>query len=377
MRLKFKGFILGVCLGSMVAGTAAYAGSASIEVVPKNLKLWIDGVEAKLGQTGQFMYNDTVYVPLRLIGEALGKTVTWDEANQAISVDGPKYDSHIAAVYDGGFITKSEHARYIQVMQLLNPSYSGMLTDPSFIETMLRNHISSKVLAQRGQAVATSDQKENAVQQLADLKQSYSQNFGASGEDWDKRLSELTLSEADLTEFIENQLYATEYLKSTVAESDLRHEYDLNAANHNFDSATLREIFISLHPVNAEARTQEEALQRANEAIAKINGGTDFAEAVKTYSDDTGADDTGGQRVDAPLNALPAELKQAIADLPLDQLSEPILTANGYYIIRVEAKKTKTYDEVKEDISNYYVQQAYSNFSNTELPGLVISLNLK
>ncbi|MDQ0114330.1 NPCBM/NEW2 domain-containing protein [Paenibacillus harenae] len=106
MKEKFKGFILGCILMSMLMGTVAYAAttSTSIEVFFRDLKYKIDGLD-KVPSAGKgFIYEGTTYVPLRFIGESLGKSVEWDGKTGTIWV-GKKEGKHTE-------LTSLKFARY-------------------------------------------------------------------------------------------------------------------------------------------------------------------------------------------------------------------------------------------------------------------------
>ena len=58
--------------------------SKTVEVVYNNIKLNIDGTEitpkdANGNVVEPFNFNGTVYLPVRAVGEALGKDVSWDD----------------------------------------------------------------------------------------------------------------------------------------------------------------------------------------------------------------------------------------------------------------------------------------------------------
>lgn len=84
---KIQGLLLGLLIGVILTGgTVVAATSTKIEVVFENLKYYIDGVE-KRPETGQgFIYKGTTYVPMRFVGEALGKSVHWDGKTKSISI---------------------------------------------------------------------------------------------------------------------------------------------------------------------------------------------------------------------------------------------------------------------------------------------------
>ncbi|WP_051775048.1 NPCBM/NEW2 domain-containing protein [Paenibacillus tyrfis] len=104
MKERLKGILIGSALTTMLMGSVAYAANGTqIEVYFKNLKYMIDGTQ-KVPTEGQgFIYEGTTYVPLRFIGEALGKEVNWDGSTETIWV-GKK---------DGEFkyLTSIEYAR--------------------------------------------------------------------------------------------------------------------------------------------------------------------------------------------------------------------------------------------------------------------------
>jgi hypothetical protein len=88
LRVKgFKGFVLGFITCAMLTGSVAYAATGTqIEVYFSSLKYMFDGVEKKPTEGQGFIYNGTTYVPLRFIGESVGKDVNWDGDTQTIWV---------------------------------------------------------------------------------------------------------------------------------------------------------------------------------------------------------------------------------------------------------------------------------------------------
>ena len=80
-----------VCLGAMVAALvmgaapAAYAKVANMDipVMFNNIKIVVDGKELKTDKE-PFIYEGTTYLPVRAVGEAVGKNVTWDAASKTV-----------------------------------------------------------------------------------------------------------------------------------------------------------------------------------------------------------------------------------------------------------------------------------------------------
>ncbi|MGE4213814.1 MAG: Ltp family lipoprotein [Anaerotignaceae bacterium] len=83
----FKVFTAGVMATVLTMGgtTLAFSETARKNLVAEynNIKIYVDG---KLVQTSAepFVVNGTTYLPVRAVGEAVGKSVTWDGATQSV-----------------------------------------------------------------------------------------------------------------------------------------------------------------------------------------------------------------------------------------------------------------------------------------------------
>lgn len=80
-----------VCFGAMVtvlvvgAAPAAYAKVANMDipVMFHNIKIVVDGKELQTDKE-PFIYEGTTYLPVRAVGEAVGKQVAWDAATKTV-----------------------------------------------------------------------------------------------------------------------------------------------------------------------------------------------------------------------------------------------------------------------------------------------------
>lgn len=100
MKKSIKGFVTGVIttvlLLSLIGTAFAAVSQQSITAYFNNIKLVVDGktVTPKdaLGNVVEpFIYNGTTYLPVRAVGEAVGKTVYWDGKTNTVylgAVDG-------------------------------------------------------------------------------------------------------------------------------------------------------------------------------------------------------------------------------------------------------------------------------------------------
>lgn len=76
MKKFILGFITGGILAAAVTGFAVDAWQ-SINVLPNTIKVIVDGKEV---QADNFLYNDTTYLPIRAVSEALKMNVQYDSA---------------------------------------------------------------------------------------------------------------------------------------------------------------------------------------------------------------------------------------------------------------------------------------------------------
>ena len=82
---KIKGMIAGSIATALIVGGGVIAAQRSkkIEVFYDDIQLYVDGfkvnpTDANGTKVEPFIYNGTTYLPVRAVGKAIGKDVTWD-----------------------------------------------------------------------------------------------------------------------------------------------------------------------------------------------------------------------------------------------------------------------------------------------------------
>lgn len=83
MKKKAVAFCL---LGAMALGTctvSAANGTKNISATFRNIKIVVDGKEVSTSAE-PFIYNGTTYLPIRAVGEAVGKEVTWNAGTNTV-----------------------------------------------------------------------------------------------------------------------------------------------------------------------------------------------------------------------------------------------------------------------------------------------------
>jgi len=118
MRGRLQGIIIGVIIGAILAGMVAFAAPVekTITAAYNGIKLYVDGAlivpkDAGGSVVEPFIYEGTTYLPVRAVGEALGKPVQWDGTTQSVFIGARpgeiQYLPNVAKAYDS-----SDYAEY-------------------------------------------------------------------------------------------------------------------------------------------------------------------------------------------------------------------------------------------------------------------------
>jgi len=84
---RFRDVLIGVIVGGLLMSGVVFAANQTIQVNFMDLKYFFDGVQKSPPKEQQgFVYKGTTYVPLRFVGESLGKQVGWDGKTQSIYI---------------------------------------------------------------------------------------------------------------------------------------------------------------------------------------------------------------------------------------------------------------------------------------------------
>ncbi len=123
MKQKLQGLIAGALIGATITGGTVIAknGNEMIEALYNNIKIYVDGVkiepkDANGNSVEPFIYNGTTYLPVRAVGEAIGKQVSWDGSTQSVYIGqkpgGNEYLTAISPAYQTGGNAYKEYSSY-------------------------------------------------------------------------------------------------------------------------------------------------------------------------------------------------------------------------------------------------------------------------
>jgi parvulin-like peptidyl-prolyl isomerase len=161
--------------------------------------------------------------------------------------------------------------------------------------------------------------------------------------------------------------YLNNYLKTAkMSDDELKKYYEEH--KKDYESMRARHILIRFQGSRVPLKpgqkdlTQQEALEKANEVRKRLLTGADFAQVAKEESDDAGSGANGGSLGEFRHGAMVGPFDEACGKLPLGEISEPVMTPFGYHIIQVQARDTKTFEEVKDEIDKKLRPQITDKF---------------
>ncbi len=114
----------------------------------------------------------------------------------------------------------------------------------------------------------------------------------------------------------------------------------------------LSQIFIPV-PQKANREEQRKAEQRIEEIYRELQGGAEFSQIARRYSQDRQSSDNGGVMGWYCRGQLFKEIEDAAFKLKKGEMSRPFLSTIGYHILLVNDRKSmEEYDVVKERLSD-------------------------
>lgn len=155
-----------------------------------------------------------------------------------------------------------------------------------------------------------------------------------------------------------NKFVEEEKKTINVTEEDTKKYYEENKAN--YEQVTVRHILLSTVDENRQPLPQEkqdEAKKKADEVLAKVKAGEDFATLAKENSEDPGSKDSGGEYT-FPKGQMVPEFEAWSFDTNRKSGDVDIVkTQFGYHVMKFE--KQLTFEDFKESIKGTLTSKKY------------------
>ena len=162
--------------------------------------------------------------------------------------------------------------------------------------------------------------------------------------EWDKRSDVIVAMERGKEQAIIDNFVANRSLPPAgfPSEAETKAAYDANIAQFRVPAQIrLAQILIRL-PENANASELKRALATAQEISTKIDGGANFGELAKQYSQDEISKNNGGEIEWVNENLLTPQFRTIVASLKGNAASKPVRSPFGYQIIKVVDRKPES-----------------------------------
>ncbi len=202
----------------------------------------------------------------------------------------------------------------------------------------------------------------------------------------------------NIAQFMTDESVKVEYLEFklsdfsdqvTVSEDDQRAQFEVEKAQRE-ESLKRRasHILIALDELS-----EDEALDKIEEIQTKLESGSNFEALAKEFSQDPGSAAQGGDLGFTGKGDFDPDFEEALFELELGQVSEPVLTEFGYHLIKlndIESAEEFIFDKeksrIKADLSTLALEDIYqekiaiaeeSLFEDTDLDGAATSTGLE
>lgn len=136
-----------------------------------------------------------------------------------------------------------------------------------------------------------------------------------------------------------------------ISDKQIKAEYEARKQMRQ-SAATRREVAHVLIAVT-DQRDETAAIKRAREAREALRQGSSFAEVAREYSDDAATARSGGNLGVVGPGALPNALDDALADMAVGEVSEPVISEAGVHLLKVleeERAEMPPLDEMRDQI---------------------------
>ncbi|MBI5571035.1 MAG: SurA N-terminal domain-containing protein [Desulfomonile tiedjei] len=141
--------------------------------------------------------------------------------------------------------------------------------------------------------------------------------------------------------------------KLSVSEDEARDYYQMNPREFTIpESYRIQNILLKIPP-DADKEKLDEIRKKAEELLARIKGGEDFAQVAQQASEDTASAVKGGDLGFVAKGTMSRPIEMAVQNLAVGDVTGPVLSEQGYNLIKLEDKKPESaisFDEAKQRI---------------------------
>lgn len=265
----------------------------------------------------------------------------------------------VVAKVNGTPIAKGD---LIKVADQFHSQAPTMTETAEFYRKILDQLISNELLRQEATAAGVTASDEEVNKQLGELKGRF-----PSPEKFQEELKKNNLTEAEIAKQIRENLVMQKFVETKVvnevkvSDADVKSFYDKNPDKLTRpERIHIRHILVGVTKT-ATPEDKKKAQAKADELLAKLKAGGDFAKLAEESSDDPGSKAKGGDLSWVSRGQMVKPFEDAAFALKKPNEISPVVESQfGFHIIQLlehqDAGKVP-YDEVKDKISGFLKQQ--------------------
>jgi peptidyl-prolyl cis-trans isomerase SurA len=299
-----------------------------------------------------------VFGTVLLVGTALAQA----QVNTPESPYGGTTVEDIIARVNDQIITKSDYDRALSQLDQEGREHGETLQAMSAAhKELLRNLIDQQLWLSKGKVLGITGETE-LVKRLDEIRK---QNNLETIDDLEKAAKEQGVSYEDFKANIRNQIITQTVMREEVGShvemtpGEVERYYELHKQDYaQPESERLSEILISASADDPASVAAAKA--KADDLEARLHSGGDFAQLARSFSNGSTAAQ-GGDLGQYKRSQLPKVLEDETFDLKSGQYTDPILTRQGYIILKVVQHTPggpRPFKDVEQDVEEaYYMSQ--------------------
>lgn len=361
MKKSMKYLVLGIVIGAICTSIPAFADVIweKIDVVRNKITVIVKGEEIKVDN---FLYNNTTYIPIRAVSEAMGLTVEYEDGVAIIDENHEVVFGGETSYHHGYAITTEEMNDYIKYIAK-NKAYAGTTYEQQqavALDSMIEYRILREI-AKENNIVLGKSFKDYYNNTLAFL------NIQYGGEENVKKAKEQSgFTDKMYQRFLETRFLEDELIncgKYSASDFEIRKYYNDNPELFKYDGVQAQHILLKTVDENGKQFTEASKLAEISRKARDVYnlatvGKKDFNELIAEYNEDPGMESNPEGYIFAR-GEMVKEFEDVAFDMNPGDISEPVKTQYGWHIIKkIKVIKNKPLDDkVRADITREVISQ--------------------
>ena len=294
-----------------------------------------------------------------------------------LSLVGCSSDKKAVAIVNGQDITLGNYEKLFALNKSSMEAYygseiwsteieEGKTYEETLRDMVLETMIGSEVVYQQAEKDKVAPTEEQIQEQIDSFNESIKDDT-----DYQAELKKMGIDEEFLkfqfARDLANSNLQEKFEEDTkISENDMKKYYEDNKDDFYTDTVTASHILIKTQDDEGNELSdtkKKEAKKKAEEVLAKVKAGEDFAELAKEYSEDSSAS-SGGDLGTFGRGKMVTEFEDAAFAMNAGEISDIVQTEYGYHIIKVtdRVNKQESYEDVKDKIKSTLVSEKYAEY---------------